>query len=622
MWPQRLLTISAVGLLLLSGFSQQEPPSIWRHLSAGRTIVRSGLPRTDPLTSLGANRPWSDTSWLFDLSAYTAYSAGGIGALALLKFLLLTLLGILLIQPAGASSAVVRASPVPLAALAVSESVNTASLPGIICSAVLSALLIHPARSNRLGLTIAVFVVQALWADVDDLSFLGVMLAGLYGIGSLLDRVWVDRDSPSENAARLEDSNEPRVDRAQGIATVVAVAVGAIASPYGLAGLRSSLLNCTAAYWIGAEGQPLLNQLAPIWSSDNSLAVVVPLSILFITAFVCGLRPAARWQRLLPTVGFGALVAGDMRFVPYAAVWFVHAIQAGLALSEVQKRGVSASADDRGALESNRLANLLRFTLPILIAFAAVPLSYRIVHEFARMIRFGTGDSMIQSRLRWFDSPSIDGTILVLDPAEAGWVEFGSSRLRPFLDDRIELFGSNYATYRRLCRDVVEDRHNAYRLTDGTLGGWRAPHNVLPFRWIASKATDSTANIQLAAGTYWGLAYWDAEVVVFGTRGSPEVQATTRRLADLNDSLAQRPDSGTQARANDDGLRDGAELASLGSQEGILGLAELMLSTDYPQLARALAERVESAALKMRRDQLLNRCEQFRRDSVRYRLQD
>src|SRR5262245_58015622 len=97
-WQSWLAGASIVFLMLLAGVGTREAPSFWRHLATGRHILQSGLADHDPFTVLGASRPWSNPSWLFDSLAYMAYLAGE-PALIGIRCVLIAILGVLLAGP-------------------------------------------------------------------------------------------------------------------------------------------------------------------------------------------------------------------------------------------------------------------------------------------------------------------------------------------------------------------------------------------------------------------------------------------------------------------------------------------------------------------------------------------
>src|SRR5271154_7211927 len=68
-----LFTIPA--LLFIHNFYATDPDFGW-HLRAGQWIVQNhAVPRTDPFSVYGRDRPWVDYSWLFDIFFAKAYRA-------------------------------------------------------------------------------------------------------------------------------------------------------------------------------------------------------------------------------------------------------------------------------------------------------------------------------------------------------------------------------------------------------------------------------------------------------------------------------------------------------------------------------------------------------------------
>jgi hypothetical protein len=75
-----LAVVVAVAAFLAGSFAAHNT-DVWLHLANGRNLVQGKYtPGSDPYTFSGADRPWADTSWLFDLGLYAVYSADPTGA--------------------------------------------------------------------------------------------------------------------------------------------------------------------------------------------------------------------------------------------------------------------------------------------------------------------------------------------------------------------------------------------------------------------------------------------------------------------------------------------------------------------------------------------------------------
>jgi hypothetical protein len=240
--------------------------------------------------------------------------------------------------------------------------------------------------------------------------------------------------------------------------------------------------------------------------------------------------------------------------------------------------------------------------LLLALAIGSIPLLRRLPAELQRLRRQLVNGSPVESRLNWLRSNSITGAVLPLDPADSGWLQFSDLRLRPLLDERVELFGSNYGTYSRLCRDVVDDRHNAYRLSDNTLGGWRPPHNVVPFRWVVSRLSDVEPAVRLCSSAHWGAAYWDADVVIFGMKQEAQVNEMSRRLGELERMLRDRAAQGSAEPEL--GVTLQRVVPEIDSAVSWICLGRMLLVMELPFLARECLERVADPQFQPERDRL------------------
>ncbi|HXJ46832.1 MAG TPA: hypothetical protein VNK47_09180 [Candidatus Dormibacteraeota bacterium] len=78
-----LFTLPA--LLFLRNFYMSDPDFGW-HLRAGEWILSShAVPYTDPFSVYGADKPWYDYSWLFDIGFALVYRAFGLAGLVLVE---------------------------------------------------------------------------------------------------------------------------------------------------------------------------------------------------------------------------------------------------------------------------------------------------------------------------------------------------------------------------------------------------------------------------------------------------------------------------------------------------------------------------------------------------------
>jgi hypothetical protein len=213
----------------------------------------------------------------------------------------------------------------------------------------------------------------------------------------------------------------------------------------------------------------------------------------------------------------------------------------------------------------------------------------------------------VQRRLSWLGTAGITGVVLPLDPADAGWLEWANSKLRPVLDDRSELFASYYGKYRRIGFDLAQDRHNSYRLTDGSYGGWRQLSNTIAFDWIVSRAGDIETNLGLSSSVYWSPVYWDADIVLFGHKDHELAQVAANRLAGLKAALPLDPIVGRESSSHTAAVYgpvvDGElELWRDYSRREFVELAKVYVALECPQIVDLLIDRLSDLQLVAQRN--------------------
>ena len=86
-WAQAVVLaalFSFPGILCLRA-AHMVDPDIWWHLRTGEWILQHhAVPHTDPFSSIGAGKPWSAYSWLFELLVYQLFLR--LGLVGLVRF--------------------------------------------------------------------------------------------------------------------------------------------------------------------------------------------------------------------------------------------------------------------------------------------------------------------------------------------------------------------------------------------------------------------------------------------------------------------------------------------------------------------------------------------------------
>jgi arsenate reductase-like glutaredoxin family protein len=183
----------ALGLLVLAflvaSFSVRNG-DFWMHLASGRLLSEGHYTfGKDPFSYVGADRTWVNHSWLFDWVVYQLYKIGDGPALVIGKCVVLALTaGLLLLARRPGQSVFAGVACVGLALLAAAPRLHLQPvIATYLCLAVLMLLIVRmpkPAGSWRFPIAIA--VLFALWANLDQWFFVGPVILLLYTIGHYL----------------------------------------------------------------------------------------------------------------------------------------------------------------------------------------------------------------------------------------------------------------------------------------------------------------------------------------------------------------------------------------------------------------------------------------------------
>ena len=180
------LVLLGTALCFSLGFLWTE--ELWWYLASGGAILDAGeIPARDPfLYSLDPPAPWLSHSWLWTVLLAALERALGLGALPLLGSLLVAGIAALVYTHArvdryGLANALMLAL---VLVVGLQRFSLRAELPGWLLLVVFVRLLEREHLSPR-GL-LALGLLQALWANLHGGFVLGLLLAALYTLGSLL----------------------------------------------------------------------------------------------------------------------------------------------------------------------------------------------------------------------------------------------------------------------------------------------------------------------------------------------------------------------------------------------------------------------------------------------------
>lgn len=194
-----ILALGVLALAFLIASFTVRNSDFWMHLATGRLLSNGGYTfGKDPFSYVGGDRTWVNHSWLFDWLIFKTFSAGGGPAVVIAKAVAVSLAaGLLLIARRPGSSLFPSVVCVGLALVAAAPRLLLQpTVASLLCLAVLMVLLIRmPKPAGSWRFPIAIGVLFALWANLDQWFFLGTIFLILYTVGHLI--------RPEENENRV-----------------------------------------------------------------------------------------------------------------------------------------------------------------------------------------------------------------------------------------------------------------------------------------------------------------------------------------------------------------------------------------------------------------------------------
>ncbi len=185
-----LALATLVGLAALTLVSLP-PADTWWHLAAGRYILNSGLPATDPFSFTAGDHSWTNHEWLVTVLFYQLYDWGGLGLLyAFRSGLVVISFGVLPLAWAWGHQA--EGTWWPLLAPLVWAcqagffvDVRAYLLTYLFCSWMFFVVLSY-GRDSRPGWLVSALVVMVVWANSHGAFVLGSIVLGGGAIGRFL----------------------------------------------------------------------------------------------------------------------------------------------------------------------------------------------------------------------------------------------------------------------------------------------------------------------------------------------------------------------------------------------------------------------------------------------------
>jgi hypothetical protein len=418
----------------------------WLSLTAGREIVRHGLPSHDHWTVLAQGRSWVDQQWLAQLALYAVHAVGGVGLLVVVNILLSVgsfVAAMVLSARRGATwgSVAIVAGVGLLPYFATANAIRSQSLVYPLFLGVLIGTTRREFGARNVAWLLGILV---LWANLHGSVLLGAALVAARGLTEL--------------------TRPPR--RAAAIVAVVGPVAAVFASPYafGLPGYyKATALNGTfgkyLAQWaptkLSAPSVPVfLLVLGIVWLNGRSRSGTRFERGILLGAAIVGLLAVRNWPwlvlaatMLLPCfLDSGRPVAppspvGRIVAALVGAALVVAAVAAGRAGFDKELRKAyperaavaAASGEPVGNLfVTTRLSDWLLWERPELAGRIEADARYELLrgHELEDTVlfRYGSGMKRFTSRDRTFVlDPRTDDR--AIDALTGGKVLFRNGRV-------------------------------------------------------------------------------------------------------------------------------------------------------------------------------------------------
>ncbi|MGL6097654.1 MAG: hypothetical protein ACRC7O_17880, partial [Fimbriiglobus sp.] len=559
-----LIAVLAVATVFLATSFPARNSDVWLNLASGRLIATGAYPfGGDPFSWTGADRPWANRSWLFDLAAYAVFSADPTGAaLVALKaaFVAAGFALLLLLRKPG--------QPLwPWAGLAV---------VGVL--AVLPHMLLRPCTASFFFLCVTFVLIGrgkwtgwrtpgliaglvAVWANVDVWCVLGPLAVLAVLIGEVVGESSGDSDAGPFRAG----PPIPGLVRALLLSVAACLlnpmVLAALAKNPGEAAVQLVPTELGVAFPAAAAADPEL-----------TLLTMSPLSNEYLNAEQFGANPNGYAFWLLFVGGGVVLGASSSRVrAGHVAVWVAFAgvalvqyrlipffVAAALPLAAAHLNALSAGFPTAGTQAGRILAvfggvgRLLTLTATLLLGLAAWP----------GWLQYVPVDTANANRVEWAVLPN-PGTVraaaLVQSwradgrlPAEATGLcstpEFGNY-CAWFAPAEKAFLNSRFVFHRTELSDLVELRRalapnmNA----DGSMPPWGLAKDVSDRRGAAYLVIGGPRRVSLMPvfglreGAAWDLWHLDGRTAVLGKPGLPYAAALEFDPVRLAFGPAQEP---------------------------------------------------------------------------------
>ncbi len=404
-WPEwftgvdnALLVMALLFAFLMASFAARNP-DLFRHMAGGQRLLNGTYSLgSDPFSYTGADRPWVNQSWLFDLTVYAVYSADPTGAVAVVlkAVVFAAAFGVLLWFRRPGQAGWPWAVCIVAGALAASGTAQLRPIVfGMLFCSLLLLLLFRGDWTERRGRTLAlVGGLCWLWGGFDSFALLGPLLllvAAIAGaVQSAFDSPFLTEDGqPAAPPVAHSLFDSPPAHKTLFLAAAVGV-FGVLLNPTFVIGVTKSP--------VAAVAQLIPYELA--FGTAETMADDPQFRLANLSLFSSEYRQDERLGynagsvglALLVLLGAGGLAVGigrppslqlafwvvvlllcftNVRFVPLFALVAVPLVSGLLnALSGRFPLGTTADKQTQGLLTASRAGRLV--TVPLVLVLVAV----------------------------------------------------------------------------------------------------------------------------------------------------------------------------------------------------------------------------------------------------------
>jgi hypothetical protein len=405
-----LIVFTFPALLFLRNFYVSDPDFGW-HLRAGEWILaHHGVPYTDPFSMYGADKPWYDYSWLFDIIFALIYRAFGLAGFALLEVAFRVAIPAILFRMARKLELGFWPAAVSAALAAYSISSIYAPRPGmftILYFAIEMELLLNAVLRGKFSRMYWLIPLFAVWASVHIQFIHGLIVLVLFAGEPILN--FVVRYKP-----------EPAALPAKSWRVVAASFLATLATPYGW-----HIYSTVFLYARQKHIYETIVEMLPMNFREPHHFVLVFLAF----AAVC----AIGWSRKLRPLYLALFAfAAILGFRTIKDTWLLAVVSVALLAVSLRK-----SASDLQPTSTMAAKNKLALAACIVAVMAVAWRRYDVSNSWIEM---GLAGSFPEAAVRYVEKNHLEGP-LYNDFTSGGFLIWRLPSIKVSMDGRTNVHG-------------------------------------------------------------------------------------------------------------------------------------------------------------------------------------